>query len=104
MKNAVNVIDFVAGEPEMVRLLRAVEAQKLPDCWIGAGFLRNAVWDALHGRPRSTLSGDIDVAARRIGATLVERGIVPPGSAVVLVSMTPELGPGPSNFLKLERV
>jgi pyruvate kinase len=50
------------------------------------------------------LSGDIDVAARRIGATLVERGIVPPGSAVVLVSMTPELGPGPSNFLKLERV
>lgn len=61
MKSALDVIDFVAREPEMVRLLRAVEAQRLPDCWIGAGFLRNAIWDALHGWPRSTLSGDIDV-------------------------------------------
>jgi len=50
------------------------------------------------------LSGDIDVAARRIGATLVSRGIVPAGSAVVLVSMSPELGPGPSNFLKLQKI
>jgi pyruvate kinase len=50
------------------------------------------------------LSGDIDVAASRIGATLVSRGIVPAGSAVVLVSMSPELGTGPSNFLKLQRV
>lgn len=33
----------------------------LPDCWIGAGFVRNAVWDRLHGRPVSPLSGDIDV-------------------------------------------
>jgi pyruvate kinase len=50
------------------------------------------------------LSGDIAVAARRIGATLVSRGIVPAGSAVVLVSMSPELGSGPSNFLTLQKV
>jgi pyruvate kinase len=50
------------------------------------------------------LSGDIDVAASRIGATLVSRGIVKAGSAIVLVSMSPELGPGPANFLKLQRV
>ena len=50
------------------------------------------------------LSGDIDVAARRIGATLVSRGIVPAGSAVVLVSMSPELGSGPSNFLTLQKM
>lgn len=50
------------------------------------------------------LSGDIDVAASRIGATLVSRGIVPAGSAVVLVSMSPELGTGPSNFLKLQKI
>jgi pyruvate kinase len=50
------------------------------------------------------LSGDIDVAARRIGATLTARGIVPAGSAIVLVSMSPELGSGPSNFLKLQKL
>jgi pyruvate kinase len=50
------------------------------------------------------LSGDIDVAARRIGQTLTARGIVPAGAAVVLVSMSPELGSGPSNFLKLQQV
>jgi pyruvate kinase len=50
------------------------------------------------------LSGDIDAAARRIGATLTTRGIVPAGSAIVLVSMSPELGSGPSNFLKLQKI
>jgi pyruvate kinase len=50
------------------------------------------------------LSGDIDVAARRIGQTLTARGIVAAGSAIVLVSMSPELGSGPSNFLKLQAV
>ena len=50
------------------------------------------------------LSGDIDAAARRIGATLVARDVVPAGSAVVLVSMSPELLTGPTNFLKLQKV
>lgn len=34
---------------------------RLPDCWIGAGFVRNAVWDYLHGYPRRPLDTDIDV-------------------------------------------
>jgi hypothetical protein len=50
------------------------------------------------------LSGDIDVAAGRIGATLVAAGVVPAGSAIVLVSMSPELGSGPSNFVTLQKV
>lgn len=33
----------------------------LPDAWIGAGFVRNAVWDALHGRPATAPQSDIDV-------------------------------------------
>ena len=51
-------------------LLRAVAALALPDCWIAAGFVRNAVWDHLAGarRPRptrtSTSSGS---TARRPG-------------------------------------
>jgi hypothetical protein len=53
---------FIAAQPAMVTILRAVEALDLPDCWIGAGFVRNAVWDALHDRPWSASHGDIDVA------------------------------------------
>lgn len=50
------------------------------------------------------LGGNLDEAASRFGVALVERGVVPAGSAIVLVSMTPSLAPGPSNFLKLQAV
>jgi pyruvate kinase len=50
------------------------------------------------------LAGDLTVAAHRIGETLVQRGEIPASSAIVLVSVTPDLAPGPSNFLKLQRV
>jgi pyruvate kinase len=50
------------------------------------------------------LSGDVSEAASSIGGTLVARGSVPPGSVVVLVSITPDLARGPSNFLKVQRV
>jgi pyruvate kinase len=50
------------------------------------------------------LSGNLDQAAERISAQLVAGGIIPAGSAIVLVSMTPEIGPGLSNFLKLQKV
>jgi pyruvate kinase len=50
------------------------------------------------------LDGTLDVLASRFGHTLVERGVVAPGSAIVMVSMTPSLAPGPSNFLKLQSV
>jgi uncharacterized protein len=33
----------------------------LPDCWIAAGAVRNAVWDALHGYAASTPLADVDV-------------------------------------------
>jgi pyruvate kinase len=50
------------------------------------------------------LSGDVNAAATRIGRELVERGAIPRASTIVLVSVTPDLAPGPSNFLKLQRV
>ncbi len=50
------------------------------------------------------LTGNLDEAAQRIGAQLVAGGVIPPGSAIVLVSMSPELTSGPSNFLKLQKV
>jgi pyruvate kinase len=50
------------------------------------------------------LGGDVSDAASRIGTMLVSSGTVPAGSVVVLVSITPELVRGPSNFLKVQRV
>jgi pyruvate kinase len=50
------------------------------------------------------LVGDVSEAANRIGQMLVDEGAIPHGSVIVLVSITPDLARGPSNFLKLQRV
>ena len=47
-------------DAERWRVLGLVRALDLPDCWVGAGFVRNAVWDRLHGR-RLPHQGDVDV-------------------------------------------
>lgn len=52
---------ILRADPVRWRLLGRVAALDLPDCWIAAGFVRNAVWDALHGRPPQPPTGDIDV-------------------------------------------
>jgi uncharacterized protein len=52
---------ILSNDPLRWRVLDLVRSLALPDCWIGAGFVRNAVWDHLHGRPPSAPSGDVDV-------------------------------------------
>jgi len=51
---------FILARAEMLRALQAVARLDLPDAWIGAGFIRNAVWDALHGTGHVALD-DADV-------------------------------------------
>jgi hypothetical protein len=53
--------DLLANDPIRMEALRAVQSLDLPDCWIGAGFVRDAVWDHLHGYSSRPPSGDIDV-------------------------------------------
>ncbi|WP_445682634.1 nucleotidyltransferase family protein [Radicibacter daui] len=53
--------ELLLADPFRLGLLRQVEALPLPNCWIGAGLIRNAVWDHLHGRPLSQDVTDIDV-------------------------------------------
>ncbi|HEY6360255.1 MAG TPA: pyruvate kinase [Vicinamibacterales bacterium] len=50
------------------------------------------------------LTGDVNEVANRISARLVERDTLPASSVIVVVSITPDLARGPSNFLKLQRV
>jgi hypothetical protein len=61
MRSEHDVIAFIAGRPAMTRVLRAVAGLALPDSWVGAGFIRNAVWDALHGFGSPSAGADVDV-------------------------------------------
>ncbi|MGF6489273.1 nucleotidyltransferase family protein [Pseudomonas frederiksbergensis] len=61
MNNASRVQTIISADPARWRLLQLVHSLGLPDCWIGAGFVRNAVWDHLHGRFPSPISSDVDV-------------------------------------------
>jgi hypothetical protein len=55
------LIRLIRSEPSMLEALAAVRDLDLPDGWIAAGFVRNRVWDHLHGFERPTPPGDIDV-------------------------------------------
>ena len=50
------------------------------------------------------LGRDVDAAIDAIEARLVGSGAIPPSSVVVIVSISPDLSHGPSNFLKLQQV
>ena len=43
-----------------MKVLKLVASLDLPDCFVAAGFVRNMVWDYLHGYPFTKLN-DIDV-------------------------------------------
>ncbi len=61
MNHAAELRKILSSDSQRWRVLATVRSLALPDCWIGAGFVRNAVWDRLHGRPPGGLSGDVDV-------------------------------------------
>ncbi len=56
-----DILALVAADAWMMAALSAVAGLGLPDCWIGAGFLRGAVWDRLHGTAARTPLDDTDV-------------------------------------------
>ncbi|MDB5725105.1 MAG: hypothetical protein JWQ16_1859 [Novosphingobium sp.] len=58
--NTSRIVDWIKNDPMRWALLGYVRELALPDCWIGAGFVRNAVWRILHDMP-SALTGDVDV-------------------------------------------
>jgi len=61
LENSSTIQAIISDDPVRRRLLEIVRSLNLPDCWIGAGFVRNAVWDYLHGRDSSPVSTDVDV-------------------------------------------
>lgn len=61
MNAASQIRNIIQTDPLRWRILGVVRALRLPDCWIGAGFVGNAVWDHLHQRPHAPQAGDVDV-------------------------------------------
>ncbi|SDS44452.1 nucleotidyltransferase family protein [Actinoplanes derwentensis] len=55
------VVNVISSDPQAMRTLRAAARLGLPDWWIGAGFVRNRVWDAISGLPGRP-ERDVDVA------------------------------------------
>lgn len=52
---------IIEQDGERLSILNNIKQLNLPDCWVGAGFVRNAVWDQLHDSRHSISSADIDV-------------------------------------------
>lgn len=54
------VIHLIRADKFRLDLLSIVSSLNLPDCYIAAGFVRNLVWDHLHGFPPTVLN-NVDV-------------------------------------------
>lgn len=52
---------WVSNDPVRMEALTIAAAQKLPGWCLAAGFVRNLVWDKLHGFSLSTPLNDIDL-------------------------------------------
>jgi len=62
MKTASDVVEFLSNTAPIVIVLEHVAALGLPDSWVAAGFIRNAIWDELAGTdPTQFEASDVDV-------------------------------------------
>lgn len=55
-----DILGLVKADESMMRALRIARDLDLPNWWIGAGFLRNKVWDAIAGIASSP-ARDVDL-------------------------------------------
>jgi uncharacterized protein len=76
MKSARDIADFLGRQPSIMPILRTVAALDIDDCWVGAGLIRNAVWDHLHGLPIDLIPGsDVDVIYCDHASSSLERDL-----------------------------
>lgn len=59
--NKKDILKLIESDEWMMHVLRTARELQLPDWMIGAGFVRNKVWDHLHGYQERTLLGDVDL-------------------------------------------
>jgi hypothetical protein len=56
-----DILHIIEQDAWMMDVLRTVRSLDLPDWWIEAGFVRNKIWDVLHGYTTRTPLNDVDV-------------------------------------------
>lgn len=66
-----DISDLLRADEWRMGVLTAAEKKALPDWWIGAGFLRNLIWDALEGI-ESEPTRDVDLVYYDKGDTRPE--------------------------------
>jgi hypothetical protein len=59
--NEKEILKVIEEDVLMMEVLECVAKLHLPDWWIGAGFVRNKIWDYLHNYQERTALNDIDV-------------------------------------------
>jgi hypothetical protein len=76
MRSLQDIAAFLQARPRIMALLRGVAAIEIADCWIGAGLIRNAVWDHLHGFHVELIAGsDVDVVYCDLRDTSLDRDL-----------------------------
>jgi uncharacterized protein len=58
----VSLVDYIQSSELMMDVLLAAQSANLPQWFVGAGFIRNTVWDILSGIEPSFEFNDIDLA------------------------------------------
>lgn len=61
MNTEVILKQWLAADPKRMQALRIAASCNLPDWCLAAGFVRNLVWDQLHGYASSTPLNDLDL-------------------------------------------
>ncbi|MEP7162765.1 MAG: nucleotidyltransferase family protein [Candidatus Moraniibacteriota bacterium] len=56
-----DILNLIKIDPWMMGVLHIAEKLNLPDWMIGAGFVRNKVWDHLHGYEKKPETADVDL-------------------------------------------
>lgn len=57
-----DILNLIREDEWMMKVLKAAQSLNLPDWMIGAGFVRNKVWDRLHGYEKKEVdTEDIDL-------------------------------------------
>ncbi|MFS0870235.1 nucleotidyltransferase family protein [Paenibacillus xylanilyticus] len=61
MLHEAKLIQSIRAHERLMHDLQRVRSLALPQCYIGAGYIRNYIWDVLHGYAQRELHSDIDV-------------------------------------------
>ena len=54
-------LELIRSNSEMMSDLKLVRDLRLPECYISAGYIRNYIWDYIHGYLKRSPLNDIDV-------------------------------------------